>query len=241
MRNPSLNKAAVLTAAFIFSTALFAQTRPFSTKISTPSTKDEEIGKKTEAKPAAKSTDEEVEASAPATSAQATTPSPRRLHQHSVGVGIGQTTLLGDYSKYGDDKLTMDLLYAYAASYSFDVLVDAHMSEHKDNSERMRLLGLTTSVKARLFEFDNFSPYVLGGLGFYAPKARRHRGDRYQWTDQKLTFGPNFGGGVDLRLNEEWTIGAMAMLNWPFAVKQDNQADLKGYYFKLLLTLAYSF
>src|SRR5690606_3977325 len=96
---------------------------------------------------------------------------PRRLQQHGLGIGLGQTFLLGNYGKHGDDKITFDLLYSYAASYSFDLLVNAHMSEHKDSdNDRMRVMGLTSSIKGRFVEYDNFSPYFLGGLGFYAPK-----------------------------------------------------------------------
>lgn len=165
-------------------------------------------------------------------------PAPRKLRQHGLGLGIGQTFLFGNYGKYGQDKITADLLYSYAASHSFDLLVNAHMSTHKDNSEEMKLMGLTGSFKGRLVEYDNFSPYVLGGLGFYAPQADR---DSTGKTTRKLTFGLNFGGGLDLRLNESYVIGVLTQVHWPFKVQQDEGQDLKGYYMKLLLTGMYLF
>lgn len=165
-------------------------------------------------------------------------PAPRRLRQHGLGLGIGQTMLFGNYGKYGQDKITADLLYSYAASHSFDLLVDAHMSTHKDNSEEMKLMGLAGSIKGRIFEYDNFSPYFLAGLGFYAPQADR---DGTGHTTRKLTFGTNFGGGMDLRLNDSYVIGVMAQMHWPFKVQQDSGSDLKGYYMKLLLTGMYLF
>jgi hypothetical protein len=112
------------------------------------------------------------------------------------------------------------------------------MSTHKDNSEEMKLMGLAGSIKSRIVEYDNFSPYVLGGLGFYAPQADRAGTGE---TTRKLTFGVNFGGGVDLRLNENYVIGVMYQLHWPFRVQQDKGSDLKGYYGKLLLTGMYLF
>src|SRR5690606_34915204 len=126
--------------------------------------------------------------------------------------------------------------YSYAASYSFDILVNAHVSEHKDEDESMRVMGLTGSIKGRFVEFDNLSPYFLGGLGFYAPRAERKIGDDTKKTDQKVTFGLNFGGGVDLRLNDEYVVGVLGQMHWPFKIEQDKQSDLKGYYFKLLIT-----
>lgn len=166
---------------------------------------------------------------------------PRRLQQHGVGLGLGQTFLLGNYSKYGDNKITGDIFYSYAASYSFDLLLNAHLSEHKDKSERMRVMGLTSSIKGRFVEYDNFSPYFLGGLGFYAPKARKVQGNDLKWTDQKVTFGLNFGSGVDLRLNDHYVVGVLGQMHWPFAVKQDEGSALRGYYFKLLITGMYLF
>jgi hypothetical protein len=166
---------------------------------------------------------------------------PRKLRQHGLGLGIGETFLFGNYGKHGNDKITMDLFYSYAASYSFDLLVNAHMSEHEDSNERMKVMGLTSSIKGRFVEYDNLSPYFLGGLGFYAPRAKRIIDGATKWSDQKVTFGLNFGSGVDLRLNDHYVIGILGQLHWPFKVEQDAQSDLKGYYFKLLITGMYLF
>lgn len=169
------------------------------------------------------------------------TSAPRRLQRHGLGFGIGQTFLLGGYGKHGLDKITADLLYSYAASYSFDLLANAHFSKHKDQGDEMKLLGLSAGIKARLVEFDNFSPYVVGGLGFYAPQAKRLTGGETQWSDQKLTFGVNFGAGIDLRLNDEWVVGVLGQLHIPFVVEQEGQSDVRGYYAKLMFTTMYQF
>jgi hypothetical protein len=166
---------------------------------------------------------------------------PRRLQQHGIGLGLGQTFLLGNYGKYGQDKITLDVLYTYAASYSFDLLINAHLSEHEDKDEAMKVMGLTSSFKGRMVEYDNFSPYFLGGLGFYAPQAKREVQGQYEWSDRKITFGLNLGAGLDLRLNDSYVIGVLGQLHWPFRVEQDEGPDVKGYYFKLLLTGMYLF
>ena len=165
----------------------------------------------------------------------------RRLQQHGLGFGLGETFLLGNYAKNGSDKITLDILYSYAASYSFDLLLNAHMSEHKDKNDRMKLMGLTSSIKGRFVEYDNISPYFLGGLGFYAPQAKRKVGDDQEWSDRKITFGLNFGGGVELRLNEHYVVGVLGQMHWPFAIEQNEGSDIKGYYFKLLITGMYLF
>lgn len=210
--------------------------KAFSPKIKTPNTASE-LSTKEEKKVSVEDVEERDANPLPINGG-----APRRLQQHGLGFGLGQTFLLGNYSKHGNDKITVDVLYSYAASYSFDLLVNAHMSEHKDESEKMRLLGLTSSIKGRFVEYDNLSPFFLGGLGFYAPQARRNKsGGGTKWTDQKVTFGLNFGGGVDLRLNEHYVVGVMGQMHWPFKLQQENQSDLKGYYFKLLITGMYLF
>ena len=232
------HRLATLVVASFFSTTLLAQSaapKAFTPKIKTPNTKQEL--KVTE--PAAKAEEAPQETSSSSPSMQSA--SPRQLRKHGVGIGLGQTFLLGNYADYGHSKITADLLYTYAASYSFDILVDAHYSQHKSSKEKMKLMGLNGAIKARLFEFDNFSPFVLGGLGFYAPQAKRNIGGTQKWSEQKLGFGMNFGGGLDLRLNDHYVVGILGQVHWPFTIKQDNQSDLKGYYFKLLITGIYLF
>lgn len=229
--------AAFAAMCFLSPSLSLAQApKPFSPKIKTPNTATELSTKETPKKEEVSETDER-EASALAVNSG----SPRKLQQHGLGFGLGQTFLFGNYGKHGNDKITLDLLYSYAASYSFDLLVNAHMSEHKDSNERMKMMGLTSSIKGRFVEYDNLSPFFLGGLGFYAPRARRDVGTTTKWSDQKVTFGLNFGGGVDLRLNDHYVVGVLAQMHWPFKVEQDNQSDLKGYYMKMLITGMYLF
>jgi hypothetical protein len=222
-----------LVAMSFFSLSSFAQTKPFSPKIKTPHTASE-LNKKDDSN----SQSIEIEDSSQPYKSSG---NPRKLQRHGLGLGVGQTFLLGNYAKHGNDKITLDLLYTYAASYSFDLLLDAHISEHEDENERLRTLGFSGSIKGRFVEFDSLSPYFLGGLGFYAPRAKRRTDTGMKWTDQKLTFGLNFGGGVDLRLNDHYVVGIMGQMHWPFKIQQDNQSDLKGYYFKLLITGMYLF
>ncbi len=160
----------------------------------------------------------------------------------SIGVGLGQTFLMGDYGKTGDDSITLDLFYTYNASRTFDLLLAGHFTQHELRGEKTQLMGLTTSIKSRVFNFDSFSPYVLGGFGFYRPKVTRKVGpNNYQESEGKYTFGFNLGGGADLELNSTYTMGLMAAYHNPFKVKQDNQASVDGSYFKLLITLMRAF
>ncbi len=241
------NFASILVATFVATSFLAPSLSQAQTnspvKVKTPDTSADFKDLSPAAKPSGIAPRTKVpvkaeESDEPASSSDFGSPSQRRLRQHGVGLGIGQTMLFGNYGKYGQDKITADLLYSYAASHSFDLLVNGHFSTHKDNSEEIKLMGLTGSFKGRIFEYDNFSPYFLAGLGFYAPQADRDGSGK---TTRKLTFGTNFGGGMDLRLNEHYVIGVMAQLHWPFRVQQDEGPDLKGYYMKLLLTGMYLF
>ena len=218
---------------FLMSFSAWSQARPFKSSVKTPDTKAE-LANETKT-PEPKVVEQEQAPTAP------TAPAPRQIQKHSLGLGLGQTFLLGKYGEHGDSKITADVLYPYSASYSFDILVNVHYSSHSSGSEGVRLMGLNAALKARLFEFDNFSPFFLGGLGFYSPQEKREVSGRMRWSDEKITFGANFGGGVDLRLNSNWVVGALGQLHWPFTIKQEHGPDVKGYYFKLLMTLSYLF
>ena len=162
----------------------------------------------------------------------------REINKHSLGFGLGQTFLLGKFEKKGDNKVTTDILYSYTASYSFDLLLNFHYSEHEHKKKRVLLRGYTMSIKARSYEFDAFSPFLLGGLGFYMPQITDSDGET---SEGKFTFGFNAGAGVDLRLNRDVTVGILAQFHKPFEVKQDETENVSGSYFKLLLTTMYLF
>ena len=162
----------------------------------------------------------------------------REIQKHSLGIGLGQTFLLGKFEKKGENKVTTDILYSYTASYSFDLLLNFHYSEHEHKDMQVILRGYTMSIKARSYEFDAFSPFVLGGLGFYMPQIQNASGET---SEAKYTFGFNFGAGADLRLNKEIVVGVLTQYHKPFEVKQDETEDVSGSYFKLLLTAMYLF
>lgn len=223
-----------LVAMSVFTSSVSFAQKAFTPKIKTPKTSQD-------LKDSSVATDEAVIEEKASPRPTASSAAPRRLQQHGIGFGLGQTFLLGNYDDYGNDKITFDLLYSYAASYSFDLLLNAHWSKHEDENEAMRVMGLAASIKGRFVEFDNLSPYFLGGLGFYAPQAKREIEGTTKWSDQKVTFGLNFGGGVDLRLNDEYVVGVLGQMHWPFRLEQKRQPDLKGYYFKLLITGMYLF
>ncbi len=162
----------------------------------------------------------------------------REIHKHGIGFGVGQTFLLGSFEDKGDSKIAFpDLFYSYTASYSFDLLVNLHSSHHTYKDEEVWLRGLAFGVKARPYEFDAFSPFLVGGLGFYVPQIAK----KDEKSDEKTTFGLNFGAGVDLRLNRNVVVGILGQFHNPFNVKQDETEDVKGSYFKLLLTAMYLF
>jgi hypothetical protein len=162
---------------------------------------------------------------------------------HGLGLGIGQTFLLGNYGDHGSDDLTADLFYRYKASHLFDLLINFHTSTQKDSSdqEKMELLGLTTGIKARYFDFDNFSPFLLGGLGFYQPKAKRYINGALVNSETKTVLGVHFGGGAELNLNQSFSFGLQGIYHYPFRVKQETQSSLTGSYFKLMMVLFYNF
>ena len=81
----------------------------------------------------------------------------------------------------------------------------------------------------------------MGGFGFYLPSASRLINGVPTETRTQLVFGMNLGAGVELRLNNEVTVGVIAHYHDPFDVRQDVGPKLEGSYMKLLITAAYTF
>ncbi len=160
---------------------------------------------------------------------------------HSVGIGVGQTFLEGDFSDTGEDKITAELFYEYAASHSFDFLANFHYSTHKYLDRKTTLTGLALGIKAKLFNFDAFSPFATGGFGFYNPKQKRELDGEIVESKSKLVFGYHFGAGAELDLNKNVKVGFLGALHNPFDVAQETQPELEGSYYKLLLTIFYKF
>ena len=163
------------------------------------------------------------------------------LQKHSVGIGVGQTFVAGDFGDTGEDKITWDLLYNYTASYSFDLLVDFHHSKQSFANTYTQLTSLNMGFKSKFYQIDNFSPFAVAGLGFYAPKVRRQIGNDLVESKTKLVFGYHLGGGGDLKLNDKMTVGLYASYHNPFDVKQEVGPQVEGRYYKLLITAFYTF
>lgn len=163
------------------------------------------------------------------------------LNRHAVGIGFGQTFLMDDLDKNGEDKITFDAFYNYSASYSFDLLINAHISKHKYQGRYALVRGIAPGIKAKLYHFDNFAPYAVAGLGLYQPKLRRVVGGTVQDTETKTAFGYHFGGGADLYLNSHASVGLLFHLHNPFDVKQDVGPKVGAAYYKLMMLAFYVF
>lgn len=166
---------------------------------------------------------------------------PGTIHKHSLGVGLGQTFLRSDLAENGNDKITPDLYYNYSASYSFDFVANLHYSKHKYIGREATIKGLALAIKGKGFQFDAFAPFVMGGFGFYLPSVKRIQNGELTETRSQLVFGVNVGAGVELRLNDEATVGVIAHYHDPFDVRQDVGAKLEGSYMKLLILASYTF
>ncbi|MCB9061954.1 MAG: hypothetical protein H6622_10565 [Halobacteriovoraceae bacterium] len=204
-----------LLSTLLFTNGLFSQES--NTEIKANENKiPENISKKTIARPA---------------------PSINGLQVHSLGIGLGQTFLKGDFGRNGEDSITIDIYHNYSASYSFDFLSNIHLSKHTYGNHHTVIPGIAFAIKSKFFQFDNFSPYALGGLGFYRPYVK----DELGRSEAKTRFGANFGLGVELKLNNRMTTGIIGHYHNPFDTKQFGRPEIDGSYFKLLLTALYSF
>jgi len=166
---------------------------------------------------------------------------PSGLKKHSVGIGVGQTFVSGDFQDTGQDQITWDLMYNYSASYSFDLLANFHHSKHEFNNRFTQLTSLNLGIKSKFYQIDAFSPYAVGGFGFYSPKVKRDVGGQLVESESKIVFGYHLGVGGDLRLNEKVSVGLLGQYHNPFDVKQEIGPEVEGRYYKLLITSFYSF
>ncbi len=168
-------------------------------------------------------------------------PTPPAYLRHSVTFAFGQSYLFGDFSDLGEEKVIVDLFYHYRASYIFQFQLNIHSHEFTLSGQSIRLSSANAAIKAKLYDFDSFAPYILGGLGLYWPEADRFIGSTLTNTDSDTTMGLNFGAGMDLYLNQRFATGFLLHYHLPFRLKYDDQPSLSGHYMKLLVTLTYSF
>lgn len=166
---------------------------------------------------------------------------PGEINLHSLGVGVGQTFLAGDFSDNGDDSITGEIFYSYSASHSFDFFSNLHYSKHEFSDKSVVLPGLALGIKAKLYQFDSFSPFIVGGLGFYRPQVTSNPGTGPVKSEAKTSFGNHFGIGAELRLNRHYSMGLLAHYHNPFDIKQELGPEIEGSYSKLLITGLYSF
>ncbi len=163
------------------------------------------------------------------------------LKKHSYGIGIGQMFLRGGFADHGSNQMTIDLYYNYSVSYTFDLLTNMHYNELDKKGESLITKGLTTAVKFKLYQIDEFAPFVMAGLGIYAPTEERLVDGDLTKTEAEPVMGWNAGAGADLRLNNKVMIGMLVHYHDPFDIEQDVGSNVKGAYTKLLVTLLYSF
>ncbi len=164
-----------------------------------------------------------------------------KIHTHAVGIGLGQTSLVNEFNDHADNAISPDLFYSYRASYSFDMLVNFHYSNHEFDGEKVKLSGLNFGIRGRIFQMDSFAPFVLTGLGFYMPQVTRRLSGSLVESNTRITFGYHLGTGVELELNNHYTVGILAHYHNPFDIKQVNAPEVEGSYFKLMLTGMYIF
>jgi opacity protein-like surface antigen len=166
---------------------------------------------------------------------------PGKVHAHSIGLGLGQTFLRSDFGANGNDKITPDLYYNYSASHSFDFVANLHYSEHTYLDKKATIKGFALAIKGKVFQLDAFSPFVMGGFGFYLPSVKRLQSGILTETRTQLVFGVNAGAGVELQLNDKVAVGVLAHYHDPFDVRQDVGSNLEGSYMKLLIIASFTF
>ncbi|MCY4643842.1 MAG: hypothetical protein OXB88_04435 [Bacteriovoracales bacterium] len=167
---------------------------------------------------------------------------PNRIRTHSFALGLGQSFLYGDLGKKGKDAITPDFYYHYSASHSFDLLINGHYSSHRGAKDKAVIKGLAFGIRGMLWQFDSFSPYALGGLGFYAPLLKLSDASD---SEEKVVVGLHGGIGAELQLNDSLAFGALVHYHNPFDPEESqgegDRPKAKGSYSKMMVTARFIF
>jgi len=161
---------------------------------------------------------------------------------HSAGIALGQTSLLGDMNNNGNNGLGFDAFYGYNASLLFNLYVNFHYSTHSNQQKTIKLPSLTMGIKKNMYHFDSITPFLMGGVGFYRPQVYNNiSSDVITKSDAKTVFGINIGTGLDLQLNNQYSLNMLIHYHKPFNSKQENRPDVTGAYLNTIMGLSYLF
>ncbi len=163
--------------------------------------------------------------------------------RHYIGLGFGQMFLFGDYASLGEDKIVFDLYYQFKSSLMFKLIANVHAHKFEIGKQVFKTKSANFGIKAKIFDYDKFSPFVGLGFGLYWPSAERtlNNSNSIIKADTKTAFGLNAFTGLDLDVSERFNLSFMAHYHKPFSVSYDNQPDLSGAYLKLLIIPSYRF
>jgi len=162
-----------------------------------------------------------------------------RTKTHLITLGLGQGLLFERYSDYGDDQITGDVFYTYRASYTWDFMANYHWQKFKKNNTWAKIQGVAMSIRGNLMHYDQFLPYVLGGLGLYRPQIQNKEG---RTSVRKTVLGLNLGAGVELQLHRHFAVGLLGQIHNPFKIKASgDHPKLDGRYAKIMMTGSYIF
>ncbi|MEI8346787.1 MAG: hypothetical protein WCG27_04920 [Pseudomonadota bacterium] len=165
-------------------------------------------------------------------------------HRHSFGLGYGQTYIRGGFDQLGKDGMSPDLYYSYRISPLFDFVANFHRATFqsgKANEQEVTLAGLTLGPKHQFYQFDSFSAFVMGGLGFYQPTTSQKQNGEVIESDGHTVLGLHLGTGVQLNLNENYAASFIGHYHDPFDVELDNGGKLSGSYLKIIILGSYIF
>ncbi|MGE4232800.1 MAG: outer membrane beta-barrel protein [Bacteriovoracia bacterium] len=166
--------------------------------------------------------------------------------EHSAGLGFGQVVLMGDYVKYFDNIIGLNLLYEYEASALFAIHSVIHYSSHTDTTgvNSLAIKGASPNLRINLAFFDKLSVYTMLGLGLYMIDETIGT-----LSGSGTTLGLNLGAGFDLSLDKHFKFGSALSFHNVFS-KTDSSTisdstpsglNIGGTFMSLFLNIMYVF
>ncbi len=165
---------------------------------------------------------------------------------HNAGFGIGQSLLMGDFSKYFSDSISYHLIYGFNASPLFGLLTNITFNDHANANESntLSMKGITPNLKINLAYVDVLVVYAFSGFGLFLVEEKIG-----EVQGSVTVLGFDLGAGVDLALHPKFNFGtSMSFHNIfnktdPTTITSANPTGLNigGTFFRLFLNLQYVF
>lgn len=156
---------------------------------------------------------------------------------HNLGIAVGQTFLMGGPTQAGD-ALGFQGQYTYGVSRLLGF--DSSLGRSSHRSGEYSITSVRGGARVHLGHYDQMVPYLQAGVGFFKPSLSNPN----ETTYTSILFGVYAGGGLDLRISDQFFFGAVGNINQVFGsqrVVANRSVNLGGSSLQFMGRVGYTF